>query len=26
LLDSQGRRIGEHAYYRDFKLKRSTLS
>lgn len=26
LLDTDGRRIGEHAYYRDFKLKRSTLS
>ncbi|HWC33599.1 MAG TPA: hypothetical protein VG650_02115 [Mycobacteriales bacterium] len=26
LLDTSGHRIGEHAYYRDFKLKRSTLS
>ncbi|HVT20353.1 MAG TPA: hypothetical protein VHE57_03040 [Mycobacteriales bacterium] len=26
LLDTSGHRIGEHAYYRDFKLKRSALS
>lgn len=25
LLDTAGHRIGEHAYYRDFELKRSTL-
>lgn len=25
LLDTAGHRIGEHAYYRDFQLKRSTL-
>jgi hypothetical protein len=26
LLDTAGRRIGEHAYYRDFKLKRDSLA
>jgi hypothetical protein len=26
LLDTSGHRIGEHAYYRDFELKRSSLS